>query len=181
MSSTVLFTCLQRHLLRKLPSSTMVAYNPDALYSRLVGGAQSLLPAVALTRMNDPGQAPQRATAVPRPSSSSSSISPASPPVVTTTAWAISALRPPIPNIRRRAINQRPHVPPVNPGTGPTLLANEDSRDRKFRQHYIDRATYDQHVTVQAWAKQLLYQRKARQHNSTLDVEGCNDGTGLVL
>ena len=132
-----------------------MAYNPDALYSQPVG-APSTLPTVALTRMNEPGHAPQRdrcAAALQQLLQHLAGI-PAGYNDHNLGHYGIAAS-----NAEYLAkSNQRPHVPPANPGPGPTLLANEttDQRDRKFRQYYIDRAHYDQYKTTEAWAKQLL-------------------------
>jgi len=113
----------------------MVAYNPDALYSNPVG-AQSALPTIALTRMNEPGQAPQRdrcAQALLQLRQHLASIPYGGDNhnlghfgiAATDTEYLIQS-------------NQRPHVPPVNPGTGPTLNATDRSATQE---HPVDEKT----------------------------------------
>ena len=121
------------HLFRREPSPTRrnlrngifngisshiptMAYNPDALYSQPVG-APSTLPTVALTRMNEPGHAPQRdrcAAALQQLLQHLAGI-PAGYNDHNLGHYGIAAS-----NAEYLAkSNQRPHVPPANPGPGP--------------------------------------------------------------
>ena len=132
-----------------------MAYNPDALYGQPVG-APAKLPSASLPLMNEPGQAPRRekvSAALKKLLQLTASI-PSSYNDHNLGHFGIAATAD---EYTAKSTN-RPHVPPANPGTGPTLPASttQEQRDRLYRQYYIDRSHYDLYETVKSWAKQLL-------------------------
>ena len=106
--------------------------NPDAVFGQPLGTAP-ILPTKLITRMNDPGQPPQRervAKALKELQQAAASI-PAGHNdhnlghlgLVVSDAECTTKS------------NGRPHVPPANPGPSPTTpaVANLDQRDRAIR------------------------------------------------
>ena len=106
-----------------------MAYNPDALYGQPVG-APAKLPTASLPSMNEPGQAPRRekvSAALKKLLQLAASI-PSSYNDHNLGHFGIAATD----DEYETKSNNRPHVPPANPGTGPTLPASttQEQRDR---------------------------------------------------
>ena len=126
--------------------------NPDAIY----GQSPPVLTPTALTRMNEPGHAPQRercARAIQELNDFASNI-PAKYNdhnlghvgiVVSATEYSSKS-------------NGQAHVPPTNPGTLPTVPAGATGaqRDEIYRTYYLQRSNYDLYKAVETAAKKLL-------------------------
>lgn len=126
--------------------------NPDLIF----GQPPPVLTPTALTKMNEPGQAPQRERC----------------------ARALQELQEFAANVPAKyndhnlghvgivvsaaeyssKSNGQPHVPPTNPGTLPVVPAGATSsvRDATYRTYYLQRGNYDLYKAVETAAKRLL-------------------------
>ena len=129
--------------------------NPDAVFGQPLGAAP-ILPTKLITRMNDPGQPPQRervAKALKELQQAAASIPAGCNDhnlghlglVVSDAEYTTKS-------------NGRPHVPPANPGPSPTIpaVANLDQRDRAIRGCYIEKGHYNLCEQVNTALKNLL-------------------------
>lgn len=129
--------------------------NPDAIFAQPTGAPPVIAP-TALTRMNAPGQAPQRercAEALQQLQEFAASV-PAkyNDHNVGHLGLVVSAAE------YSSKTNGQAHVPPPNPGSLPVVPAGASAavRDEVFRQYYLQRGHYDLYKAVETAAKKLV-------------------------
>ena len=130
--------------------------NPDAVFGQPLGAAP-ILPTKLITRVNDPGQPPQRervAKALKELQQAAASI-PAG-----CNDHDLGHLGLVVSDAEcTTKSNGRPHVPPANPGPSPTIpaVANLDQqRDRAIRGHCIEKGHCNLYEQVNTALKNLL-------------------------
>ena len=151
--------------------------NPDAVFGQPLGAAP-ILPTKLITRMNDPGQPPQRER-VAKALKELQQAAAASIPAGCNDDHNLGHLGLVVSDAEYTTkSNGRPHVPPANPGPSPTIpaVANLDQGDRAIRGHYIEKGHYNLYEQKSTRRSRISSSTRSTPSTSIISKMTCSEG-----